>query len=112
MNKDLSSIIERLEAFEERAGIELRGLYAYRDEDGDIHLNGEMHGVRNPQLECHVILVMTLYDSKGRVTATTSHQFYKEDFFGLDTFSEVFYSSENSEIRNISRICIFPKKYN
>ena len=110
MQKQLSGLIERLEAFEQRVGVELRGLYASRNEAGDIHINGELHSTLNPELDINIQVVATLYDSGGYVLYTESYPFIRETFFGFEAFSIWIPKFCMPDDNKVSKIRVYPKK--
>lgn len=86
--RDITSLIERLEAFEDRLGVRLEGLFASLDEDIEwIDLNGEIHPQAGTELQEDVELIATVYDSDGRVIETSAAFFDTESFFGFEVFS-------------------------
>ena len=88
IERDITNLIERLEAFEDRCGVSLEGLFAHFDGDVEwIDLNGEMHPREGTELNGDVELVATAYDSTGRVIKTSSRYFDSESFFGFEVFS-------------------------
>ena len=110
--KDLTSKIERLEAFEDRMGITFKSLSAFMDNDDDdndyitVDVRGEMHAASGTKINDDVALVIAVYDDSDRVIGTSESRYYSDDFFGLDTFSE----SVNISLRNVAKIRIYPKK--
>lgn len=106
-NKDVSHLIERLEAFEDRLDVSLQGLFASLDtEYGGIDVNGELHPREGTELNQDVEIVATLYDSAGRVTGVTSRYMDSDNFFGFEAFSVRF--SETNE-PPVAKIRIYPK---
>lgn len=111
---DLTSKIERLEAFEERLGVDFKSISAFMDLDDDydedsyltVDVRGEIHSASGMQIDQDIIVVFAAYDDLDRIIGTSEARFYSDDFFGLDTFSE----SVNISIPNISKIRVYPKK--
>jgi hypothetical protein len=106
-NKDVSHLIERLEAFEDRLGVTLEGLYAAQDtEYGQLEVNGELHPREGTGLNEDLEVVATLYDSAGRIIGVTSERMYSNRFFGFEAFSAFF-----SEVGNppVAKIRVYPK---
>mgnify|MGYP000952840156 CR=1 FL=1 len=107
---DLTRHIERLEAFEDRAGVRLESLSAYVDLDSEsphiLRVYGELHAKDGTELPCDVTLVIAAYDDQGRVVGSTTNWYDKKDFFGLDVF-EILFLVENESIRKVR---IFPKR--
>lgn len=86
---DISSIIERFEAFEERVGVRLDALSAYLEggsEDSTITVYGELHARNGGVLSRSVDLTLAAYDGNGRVVGRSSTTFDLENFFGFSTF--------------------------
>lgn len=88
VGRDVTDLIERLEAFEDRLDVSLEGLFAklYKDIDR-INLNGEIHPRIGAKLHKDVKLVATVYDSDGRVIETSSTYFFADSYFGFEVFS-------------------------
>lgn len=104
--KDMTDLIERLEVFEDRVGVNLEGLYAGLDEDIEwIDLNGEVHPREGTELNGDIELVATVYDSSGRVVTTSSQHFDSDSFFGFEVFSLAL------EVKGLkpARIRVYPK---
>ena len=106
--KDLSDSIERLEAMEDRLGVELSALSAFIEvyDDGDVHLNvnGELV-VKGGELSADIEIQVASYDEKGRVIGNDSISIYAEDFFGIEIFDRICFLPLPP-----TRIRIFPKK--
>lgn len=111
MNRDLTHIIERLEAFEERLGLELRGLYAFLDENGYLWVNGELASTQKSELDCSICVVCTLYDSDGRVLDNRQYFADDEKFFGFESFSMSFDPPGKATASQLLKIRIYPKKW-
>lgn len=106
-SKDVSHLIERLEAFEDRLGVSLEGLYAAQDiEYGQLEVNGELHPREGTELNDDLEIVVTLYDSAGRVIGVTNEYIDSDNFFGFEAFSAYF-----SEVGDppVAKIRIYPK---
>lgn len=106
---DLTSKIERVEAFEERVGVRFQGMSAFLDADDDyisLRVHGEIHASSGAELSDDVSVVIAVYDQSDRVVGTDTSYYYSESFFGFEAFSETLSLS----IRNISKIRIYPKK--
>ncbi len=114
---DLTSKIERLEAFEERLMVSFKSLSAFidaedEDEDGDddyitVDVRGEIHAATGTKIKKDVTVVIAVYDKSDRVIGTSESTYYSDDFFGFDTFTE----SVHVPVRNVAKIRIYPKKY-
>jgi hypothetical protein len=90
---DITHLIERLEAFEDRSGVSLEGLYAdinsdtYRGNFYSLDINGELHPREGTELDQDIELVATAYDTSGRVIGVGKDYFKSESFFGFEAFS-------------------------
>jgi hypothetical protein len=110
MATDVTSLIERLEAFEDRVGVRLESLGAELDPmlDDLVHLNvrGELHPQSGTELPQDVELVIAAYDASSKIVGTTSRRFEAEGFFGFEIFEETI----GIHVNNLKRIRIFPKQ--
>jgi hypothetical protein len=110
---DLTQLIERLEAFEERCGVRLEALFASIDPSEEISVggnlqitvNGELHPRAGPQLHKNITLVFDTYDKNARLVATDVKVFITDGFYGFETFSNNIYSP----ISQISKIRVYPR---
>src|ERR1039458_9695112 len=84
---DVTHLIERLEAFEERMGVRLDGLVA-KLEEGYLTVNFELHSRDGNQIKEDTKVVIAVYDSAGRLIARGTNQSYAAVFFGFEAFSE------------------------
>ena len=89
--KDITSIVQRLDAFEERLGVRIEALSAFEsveDFDGEIEVTvrGELHSEGGTTLDQDVDLEVAVYDGEGRVVETSSQRFRTDSFFGFATF--------------------------
>lgn len=88
-NQDLTNIIERLDIFEERAGVQFKGLTArlsLYDSGRYVHVYGELHSRNGEKLEKDVRVNVLLYDSSGCVLTIRDKDFSQSDFFGFEPF--------------------------
>ncbi len=86
--EDVTHLVERLEAFEDRLGVGLEGLYAAQDvEYGYLKVNGELHPREGTELDEDLDIVVTLYDAGGRVIGVATEWIDSENFFGFEAFS-------------------------
>ena len=105
-SKDISTLIERLEAFEDRLGVRLEGLFAQvQIPPGSLIVNGELHLQESAELDEDIEVVVTIYDSSGRVIAVRNHRIRSESFFGFEAFSVVFFPFHGQP----TRIRVYPK---
>lgn len=101
---DLTSRIERLEAFEERCGVRLDALFAKGD-GYSLKVNGELHPQDGPKLKQNVMVVVDVYDAARRLVENGGECFFAESFFGFETFSLLLVP----KISDISKIRVYPK---
>jgi len=112
VNIDVTSKIERLEVFEERLGVRLESLSAFFTDYGldnfnnDVNVRGELQVREGTELQQDVELVMAVYDSSGRVIATSSKSYYAGEFFGLETFE----LTVEIPMNQVAKIRVYPKK--
>ncbi len=107
---DVTHLLERLEAFEDRLGVRIESLGAdlEQQDDGDwsLSVRGELHPQSGTSLEQSLQLVIAVYDSTSKIVATTSSYFHADSFFGFDIFDESLWFGAS----NIARIRIYPKQ--
>lgn len=89
--KDITSLFQWLDAFEERVGVRIEAVSAFEsiDEDGydvDIKVFGELHSTSGTKLDQDISLELAVYDAEGRVIQTKSEWVDAESFFGFHTF--------------------------
>lgn len=87
--QDITARIERLEAFEERAGVRIEALYAFIEQTSHdyVKVNGEIHPREGLYLKQSVVLVLDVYDHHGRLLDTSRNSFTQAEFYGFQTFS-------------------------
>lgn len=107
MSQDITNLIERLEAFEERLGITLEGLFAFVEENTSIKINGELHSHNSAQIGQNMQLVASVHDAAGRVIVTDTTYVLQDSFFGFETFSMTLWPP----VATISKIRIYPKAW-
>ncbi len=106
-NKDVSHLIERLEAFEDRLGVSLEGLYASVLSQIDfLQVNGELHPREGTGLDDDIEVVVSLYDTSGRVMGVKTERVRADSFFGFEAFSKTFGPMGDLPI---AKIRIYPK---
>jgi hypothetical protein len=98
--------IERFEAFEEKLGIKLEGLFSsFNSEEGYVSVSGDIFAVNDTKIEQDIKLIISCHDDAGRVIGSDYYAIDAESFFGIDTFSETIYSPSVS----ISKVRVYPK---
>ncbi len=103
--RDITQLIERLEAFEDRAGIRLEALYADLDENDCITVNGEVHSTIGTTLPHDIELVAAVYDANGRMISTQSEHFSADRFFAFEVFSVIL----EGKAAPVRRLRLYPK---
>lgn len=79
--------VERKPDLEERAGVELAGLYAAWDGDELTTVNGEIRLRPGTAPEHDLQIVAAAYDAQGRVIGRGECLVLKGEFLGFDVFS-------------------------
>ena len=107
--KDVTQLLERLEAFEDRLGVRLESLSAQLDADDDesmyLDVRGELHPKSGTELKQDMRLIVAVYDSASRVVATEGWSFSTSDFWGF----EVFHICVKLDVKDVTRVRIYPK---
>lgn len=85
MASDVTKIIDRLEAFEERVGVRLESLFGYVT-DGYLTVNGVVYPRQGQVIEQDTEVHLDAYDSAGRLVADDEADLWKNGFFGFETF--------------------------
>lgn len=109
---DLTNSIERLETYEDDAGIRFEGLSAFAEPSfgdsanngWDISIRGEVHAADGEHLPRSIEIKGALYDVKGRVVDTLSSQIDRGEFFVLEPFS---LTRSCVPMRTFSRILLY-----
>ena len=105
-NKDVSHLLERLEAFEDRLDVSLEGLYAAQNpKSGYLIVNGELHLREGTKLADDLQIIVTSYDSAGRVLGVSDKYISSERFFGFEPFSILISATDPP----VAKIRIYPK---
>jgi hypothetical protein len=104
MSENIELPVERLEAFEERLGVSIEGLFAYIHYDEYITINGELHCKEGNELNQDVQLVLSVHNVSGSVLAASTIIISADSFFGLEIFSQTL-----SFAGAASKIRIYPK---
>lgn len=83
---DITNLIERLEAFEDRLGVRLESLSAkfeQYDDTGFVKVLGELHPQSGTTLQKDIELIVAAYDSSSRIVGTGSTYLEASGFFWL-----------------------------
>ncbi len=106
-SEDVSQLIERLEAFEDRMDVNPEGLYAsFTARSNKLYVNGELYPRTGTELAENIQLVVTLYDKTGRVSDTKTTTMLSKGFFGFQAFSAVF---DRVQVPPLAKIRVYPK---
>lgn len=89
---DVTHLIERFEAFEDRMGVKIGALYAFHywanTSDGEVlRLYFDLHPLEGNLLREETDLVVTIYDTAGRLLKKVERTFYVRTFFGFESHS-------------------------
>ena len=95
--KDITSLLQRLDAFEERLGVRLEALSAFESkeefqDEADITVRGELHSVNGTNLDQDINLELSVFDAEGRIIETGIDWIQAESFFGFHTFQITCYA--------------------
>lgn len=110
---DLTNLVDRLEAFEERFGVSIEAMRAGSQWRGNL-FGGTMKGIvilgqLRPRdglvIKQDIELVADAYDRAGRILNTGKVYFVKEKFYGFETFEIFFWTAPET----VTKICIYPK---
>ena len=103
---NVSDLIERLEAFEDRLNVRIEALSAHLspfNDDYIVEVRGELHPKAGMELgHDNLELTAAVYDSHSRVIGTGGGWFSKDKFFGF----EVFCIDVHVPVNNLKRIRI------
>lgn len=110
MDSDVTQLIERLEAFEDRMGVRLEALFAHVHIEYDglpvLTVNGEVHPREGATIKESMGVQMDAHDSSGQIAATAEHFLNADKFFGF----EVFQMRVKLQIGELSKIRVYPAK--
>ena len=107
--KDVSGMIEHLEAFEERMGVRFEALSAWcGSHQGEyvVFVGGELHAHDGNLINQTIEVVADAYNSSGQLMGTDYHVFLPISFFGYETF--MICLSKLPSI-NLGKIRVYPK---
>ena len=102
---DITDRIERLTAYEQRAGVVVEGLFAVQDENNFVTVNGEVRPQSGASLNGDVCLTIDLIDESGRIIGKAESYFNAGSFIEFETFSLTVGQVE----AEVSKIRIYPK---
>jgi len=98
---DLTQLIERLEVTEEKSGLEISGLSAFWDDDGDLKVCGEAIFSEPPKSSCEVNVAV--YDDLARVVDKRGCSVGNNN----TTFNAFIVYCDTSKVDKISKIKIY-----
>lgn len=108
---DLTLLIERFEAFEDRLKVRLDALKVEIGKSTDgyegVWVSGELHPYDGVVITEDIQLVFDVIDEKGRISNKNSYGILHENFFGFESFIVMIPCASNT----VSKIRIYPKKY-
>jgi hypothetical protein len=117
---DLTHLIERLEAFEEQAGVTLDALFArianpcggcFLNGQGQllpgVEVNGELHPREGLSLNQKMKVFADTYDSSGHLTFSRAVHFFPDVFYGYETFTIL--TGGGAAPAQIAKIRVYPK---
>ena len=105
MSENIELPIERLEAFEERLGVSIEGLFAYIQSNQYIKINGELHSRNGNEIDQDIQLMISAHNAAGSVLNATTTTIRANSFFGLEIFSQ----NISPCAGDVSKIRIYPK---
>ncbi len=109
-NKDVTHLIERLEAFEDRLGVRLESIHSdlnVHDDSAWLRVRGELHPKSGTKLQEDLELVVAAYDSSSQVVGTTTSIFEASEFFGFEIFNILV----EIHVDKLTRVRVYPKKW-
>ena len=89
MSENIELSVERLEAFEERLGVSLEGLFAYIQSNQYIKINGELHSRNGNEIDQDIQLMISAHNAAGSVLNATTTTIRANSFFGLEIFRKI-----------------------
>lgn len=106
--KDISHLLERLEAFEDRFDLRLSAMSAFIDEFNEVVVHGELHPREGMQLKQPVLLSVDGYDAAGRLVGGTCLHLKPDQVYGYYSFIIRFVP----HVAELAKIRIFPMPWN
>jgi hypothetical protein len=102
---DITHLVERLEAFEERLGVRIEAVFARRDL-AYVQINFELHPRDGVQLGQDTEIVADVYDSARRLIGRSDQTFRADQFHGFESFELLVFVGDDG---NVSKIRLYPK---
>ena len=106
--KDITHILERLEAFEEKFELRFSAMSAFIDESNEVSVHGELHPREGMQLKQPVFVSIDGYDAAGRFVGGTGFHLKTDKFYGYYPFTGRF----RPHVVELAKIRIFPMPWN
>lgn len=109
-DKDVTHLIERLEALEELAGIRFDALFAALVGVLDqrvVRIYGEIHPQTGSTITCNMDIMVDVYDTEGKILTHWSNYIRADRFWGFATFKV--HCAARSPILNLAKIRVYPK---
>src|SRR5208283_516198 len=105
-NEDITHLIERLEAFEERENVGFEALSArLKHNFSTLTVCGEIHARDGLEIARPLKVVIAVYDAKGKILNIGYSWFKPETFYGFEAFSEMFFDI----VEPIAKIRVYPQ---
>ena len=108
LKKSLLKKIERLEAFEERAGIRFENISIKIESPEIVWVYFEAHSNKGHTIDETIEIEHTIYDSDNHIIDTGYDLLLSSSFFGFEIIS--FYINDDDVVNRIHKIRIYPKK--
>ena len=109
-DKDITQLIERLEVFEERAGVRLEamsatlvGFYDHKT----IHIYGELHPHTGSTIASNIDIMAAAYDADGKIVACRSERILADTFWGFTIFG--IQVNDGAPISNLVKVRVYPQ---
>ena len=108
---DITHLIERLDAFEERYGVRFESLNAEyflsTDDSPEVRVAGEIHARDGLAIAHKLKVVITAYDEKGRVLNSSDRSIANPDvFYGFEAFC----LQTNADGNKTAKIRVYPQQ--
>ena len=115
--KEITSLIERLDVFEDRLSVKITSISAWIEtayyRPYVVKVNGELHSQNGTTLKQPTWIVIDVYDTSGRILGTNNQgtsflEFIEpQSFFGFQTFS----IDAQIPIAAVGKVRVYPKIY-
>ena len=102
---DYSSCVERLEAMEDRLGVELSSVGAATDCADQLYVRGEISSKDRGRLANPVVIQVAVYNSAGQIIASGDARIDNKTFCGFDIFE----IHTGTDLPDVQKIRVWPK---